>query len=159
MLQRGIFLSFYVVKRWAMVFTLTGFYFGAIGRHCLFDGFDLMKSLKALMLIALLLAGFGGAAWAQQRWSPSFGVSRSAFWADLGAQRSQQLAQAQWLRLQRKYPSLLGSARPWFEETKISDLGVFVRIAIGPFTSKQAASAVCHEFIRNGDSCMVKIRR
>lgn len=114
-----------------------------------------MKSLKALMIAALLILGGNGA----RAQAPFLDVYRTVFWVDLGAVRGKQRAEAEWRRLQGKYAYLLGSAYPWFEEAKINDLGVFVRIVTGPFASRQTANAVCHEIIRRGDTCMVKMRR
>jgi len=114
--------------------------------------------IKGLPLAGLILLGGVNGAWAQERWTPSWDTNRSVFWADLGSARSKYSAQGEWMRLQRKYAYLFGGASPWFEETRVANLGVFVRITVGPFASKQAATAICSEIIRNGDTCMVKIR-
>ena len=91
---------------------------------------------------------------------PSIGdLNRSIFWAQLSTTRSRESAQSEWIRLRAKYGYLLDGRSPWLRETDIANLGKYVSILIGPFTSRNAITVLCTEIARNGDICQVKKRR
>jgi hypothetical protein len=72
----------------------------------------------------------------------------------LAAVGSQEAAQAEWQRLARKYPELLGSRR--LEVSRFDRDGhVFWRVRTGGFTDSASASAFCSQIKAKGAACEV----
>ncbi len=72
----------------------------------------------------------------------------------LGAMASQQAADAEWQRLQRKMPDLLNGRSPLI--TKIERDGkTFYRIRTAGFTDAAQAKSFCSKIIAEGANCSV----
>lgn len=79
---------------------------------------------------------------------------RPAWRIQLGAVRALATAEAEWVRLQGKHRAALGD-RQLHLQTVALDSGTFIRIQTGPFDDQMAARAVCDDFRRQQQTCLV----
>jgi hypothetical protein len=75
----------------------------------------------------------------------------------LGAVRSEADAKAEWQRLAKKYPSLLGSLGFSVQKADLGAKGVFWRVRGGP-VSPDAGADICGKLKAAGQSCIVVAR-
>ena len=74
----------------------------------------------------------------------------------IGAFRSNGDAVAQWNRVQARIGDFLDDKTYHVEEADLGERGVYHRLRIGPFVSKDAASSFCAELKTRGQDCLVK---
>ena len=76
------------------------------------------------------------------------------FGIQLGALRSEQQADALWLRLTQKFPGLLGSLSHRVVSYDSGARGVFYRLQAGPMPTKSTAQDFCVQLKRQGQDCI-----
>lgn len=73
----------------------------------------------------------------------------------IGAVRSRDAAQREWLRMKRKNPDILGGLQLFIQQVNIRDKGVFHRIQAGPLPDKILAELACGSLKSRGLGCLV----
>ena len=73
----------------------------------------------------------------------------------LGAVRNPDAARAQWARLKREQPDLLGKLTAVAVRADLGDKGIFYRIEAGPLNDAAAADRLCGELKRRDLGCAV----
>lgn len=73
----------------------------------------------------------------------------------LAAHREQAQATAEWTKLQKKFPEVLGSLSPTYERADLGDRGIFIRVQAGPFNDRAAAQSTCDRLKAGGQACAV----
>ena len=82
--------------------------------------------------------------------------SSGQYVVQLASLRRESAVQAEWGKLQKKLPKLLGSAMMLMEKAEISGAGVHYRLQTGPFPTKAAADRLCQKLKVSGRDCLVK---
>ena len=82
--------------------------------------------------------------------------SSGQYVVQLASLRRESAVQAEWGKLQKKLPKLLGSATMLMEKAEISGAGVRYRLQTGPFPTKAAADRLCQKLKVSGRDCLVK---
>lgn len=82
--------------------------------------------------------------------------SSGQYVVQLASLRRESAVQAEWGKLQKKLPKLLGSATMLMEKADISGAGVRYRLQTGPFPTKAAADRLCQKLKVSGRDCLVK---
>lgn len=78
------------------------------------------------------------------------------FGLHLGSYRELPAAERGWGILKERYPSLLGSLRPFNSEFRTGDTrGAFVRLVAGPFLTREAAAKACGDLAARRQFCQV----
>ncbi len=73
----------------------------------------------------------------------------------LSSVRSEPDARAEWTRLQRHYPEVLGPRSLLTKSVDLSGQGTFIRVLAGPFRGRVTVRSLCKYFERNGQYCAV----
>jgi len=76
----------------------------------------------------------------------------------IAAFRDQVQAAAGFARLRTAYPDLIVGLTPDVEEADLGDRGIYYRLRVGAFATKDAASALCTRLKGRGQDCIVKER-
>ena len=87
---------------------------------------------------------------------PVVQLSSGQYVVQLASLRRESAVQAEWGKLQKKLPKLLGSATMLMEKAEISGAGVRYRLQTGPFPTKAAADRLCQKLKVSGRDCLVK---
>jgi hypothetical protein len=83
-------------------------------------------------------------------------VESDAYVVQLAALQSEADAQAQFLRLQTKYSSVLGEHQPLIRRKDQGDRGIFFALQVGPFGAKSEADQLCDLLKSAGGKCFVQ---
>ena len=84
------------------------------------------------------------------------GSDESTGWlVQISAQRSSELAKADWRRLVRKHGSVLGNLQHVIVRADLGTRGVFYRLRVAGVGSKQAAHVICTSIRSSGDPCFI----
>lgn len=78
----------------------------------------------------------------------------SAAYVQLSSQRSEDAARSAFAALQRKFPSILGSAVADIQQANLGSKGVYYRARVGAPT-KEAAVALCEQLRSAGGDCLI----
>lgn len=78
-----------------------------------------------------------------------------AFQVQLSALRSQEAAQSAWTRIQSSAPDLFNGAELDIQRADLGAKGVFYRLRVGAFDSREAAKDFCADVQAAGKDCMV----
>ncbi len=78
----------------------------------------------------------------------------SAAYVQLSSQRSEDAARSAFAALQRKFPSILGSAVADIQQADLGSKGVYYRARVGAPT-KEAAVALCEQLRSAGGDCLI----
>ena len=81
--------------------------------------------------------------------------ARAGWLLQISAQRSSQLAQADWQRLVGKYGQRLGNMPHYIVRADLGSRGIFYRLRVAGFHSKHAALGMCSSIKSGGDVCFV----
>jgi cell division protein FtsN len=76
----------------------------------------------------------------------------------IAAFRDQVQAAAGFARLRTAYPDLIVGLTPDVEEADLGDRGIYYRLRIGAFATKDAAATLCTRLKGRGQDCLVKER-
>ena len=74
----------------------------------------------------------------------------------LSATRSRAIARQTYTNLQKKYPLELQSRDPLIFRADLGAKGIFYRVNVGGFSSKENANEFCNALKAKGASCLVK---
>ena len=81
---------------------------------------------------------------------------REDFMVQLAASRSRALARGVYSNLQGNYNDLLGQRNPLILRVDLGDKGIFYRVNVPGFESRNAASAFCTNLKSRGQDCLVR---
>ena len=81
---------------------------------------------------------------------------REDFMVQLAASRSRALARGVYSNLQGNYSDLLGQRNPLILRVDLGDKGIFYRVNVPGFESRNAASAFCTNLKSRGQDCLVR---
>lgn len=73
----------------------------------------------------------------------------------LASLKSEEAASAEWRRLQRRFPDLLGGLEATLLRAQLSDQSVFYRLQAGPVASRAAAEELCTRLREQKQQCLV----
>ena len=82
-------------------------------------------------------------------------VAGNGYLVQVSSQRSMEQAQASYADIQRRYPSVLGSLNPIIQEADLGTKGVYYRVRVGPWASRDQAIQVCESLKTAGGNCFV----
>ena len=95
-----------------------------------------------------------------QTQTPAPVITRSAarddFMVQLAASRSRALARGVYSGLQNNYSDLLGQRNPLILRVDLGDKGIFYRVNVPGFESRNAASSFCANLKSRGQDCLVR---
>ncbi len=74
----------------------------------------------------------------------------------VGAFRSDEEAQGYFDKMKRDFGNLVGEKAPDVQRADLGQRGIFYRLRIGPFNSKDLASGYCAQLKQRGQDCLVK---
>ena len=83
-------------------------------------------------------------------------VARDDFMVQLAASRSRALARGVYSGLQNNFSDLLGQRNPLILRVDLGDKGIFYRVNVPGFESRNAASAFCANLKSRGQDCLVR---
>ena len=81
---------------------------------------------------------------------------REDFMVQLAASRSRALARGVYSNLQGNYSDLLGQRNPLILRVDLGDKGIFYRVNVPGFESRNAAGAFCSNLKSRGQDCLVR---
>jgi cell division protein FtsN len=73
----------------------------------------------------------------------------------VSSQRSQDQAEAAFADLQQRYGSVLGGLNSSIQRADLGEKGVYYRVRVGPWTSREEAVSVCEALQGAGGTCFV----
>jgi cell division septation protein DedD len=73
----------------------------------------------------------------------------------LASLKTQDAAQATWLRVQDRYAALLGGVQGRVERADLGERGIYYRVQAGPFPSRETAAEVCRQLKAQGQNCLI----
>ena len=76
----------------------------------------------------------------------------------IAAFREQQLAEAEFRLLKKKFPDLIVQGTPDIQKADLGDKGIYYRLRVGPYASKAEADAACAALKARGQECLVRKR-
>ena len=82
-------------------------------------------------------------------------AARAGWLLQISAQRSSQQADADWRRLVGKHGARLGRLPHFIVRANLGSRGVFYRLRVAGFQSKQAAQGMCSAIMSGGDVCFI----
>lgn len=85
-------------------------------------------------------------------------VSSGNFVVQVASSPSREAVQTTWSRLQARYSDLLGRRSPDIETADLGARGIYHRLRIGYFPSRDSATALCSQLKARGQDCLVKTR-
>ena len=83
-------------------------------------------------------------------------VAREDFMVQLAASRSRALARGVYSGLQNNFSDLLGQRNPLILRVDLGDKGIFYRVNVPGFESRNAATAFCANLKSRGQDCLVR---
>lgn len=81
---------------------------------------------------------------------------RQDYMVQLAASRSRALARGVYSNLQTNYNDLLGRRDPLILRVDLGDRGIFYRVNVPGFASREAANAFCANLKKRGQDCLVR---
>lgn len=82
-------------------------------------------------------------------------TASGGFLVQLSAQRSMEQAQAAYAKAQQDFASVLGSLPPQIQEADLGAKGIYFRVRVGPWATRDEAIGVCESLKAVGGSCFV----
>ena len=73
----------------------------------------------------------------------------------LSAVRTEQAAKAEWARLLKSQPDVLGALEMVIQRADLGDKGIFYRVRAGWFASRAEAKAICSELATRNVGCLI----
>lgn len=91
--------------------------------------------------------------------TPAAAPAATGAWVvQIGAFRDTTRANTEWAGVQRKHPSILGSASADIQRADLGDRGIWYRLRASGFASKDAANSACAALKAAGTDCLVRKR-
>jgi cell division septation protein DedD len=87
--------------------------------------------------------------------APPATAASGGFLVQLSAQRSMDEAQSAYAAAQQRYPSVLSSLTAQIQEADLGAKGIFYRVRVGPWESRDDAIKVCEALKAEGGNCFV----
>jgi cell division septation protein DedD len=73
----------------------------------------------------------------------------------VSSQRTREEAESSWNAMRERYASVLGSLQPSIQQADLGEKGVFHRVRVGPWPTREKAIEVCEALKAAGGSCFV----
>lgn len=73
----------------------------------------------------------------------------------ISSQRSMDDAQSSWAAVKRRYPLVLGAMEPNIQQADLGAKGIYYRVRVGPWASREEAVQVCESLRAAGGDCLV----
>lgn len=89
---------------------------------------------------------------------PAQAAATGKFVVQIAAFRDRPGAEGEFAELQAAHPDLLGSLRSDIERADLGDRGIYFRLRVGPFETKDAAASLCTRLKGRGQDCIVRER-
>ena len=83
-------------------------------------------------------------------------TNASVYIVQLSASRSMQQARTNFMGLRKKFPDLLQDREPMVQRADLGEKGIFFRLGIGGFDSRDAAKRFCNRLKAGGQDCLVR---
>lgn len=83
-------------------------------------------------------------------------AGRQDFMVQLAASRSRALARGVYANLQKQYDDILGRRDPLFLRVDLGDRGIFYRVNVPGFATRNAANQFCDNLKKRGQDCLVR---
>lgn len=83
-------------------------------------------------------------------------AARQDFMVQLAASRSRALARGVYSNLQKNYNDVLGRRDPLILRVDLGDKGIFYRVNVPGFASREAATVFCANLKKRGQDCLVR---
>jgi cell division protein FtsN len=85
--------------------------------------------------------------------APSGGAA--GYRVQVSSQKSMEQAHASYAAMKRRYPSVLGSMQADIQQADLGSKGIFYRVRVGPWGTRDEAIEVCEALKAAGGSCFV----
>lgn len=82
-------------------------------------------------------------------------VASGGYLVQISSQRSMEQAQAAYASAQKRFPALLGSLTPQIQQADLGAKGIYYRVKVGPWGTRDEAIKVCESLKAAGGSCLV----
>ncbi len=82
-------------------------------------------------------------------------VVGDGYLVQISSQRSVDQAQSSYADIQKRYPSVLGKLNPVIQEADLGTKGIYYRVRVGPWASRDDAIKVCESLKAAGGNCFV----
>ena len=82
-------------------------------------------------------------------------TASEGYLVQISSQRSAEQAQSAYADAQRRFPSLLGSLTPQIQQADLGAKGIYYRVKVGPWATRDEAVKVCESLKAAGGSCLV----
>lgn len=76
-------------------------------------------------------------------------------WIQLAALRDESAIEAEWARLVKRHPAVLGTLERRVERVDLGAKGIWYRVQAGAFSDRPSADAACRTLLGQGGSCKV----
>jgi hypothetical protein len=87
--------------------------------------------------------------------APATPAAEEGWIVQVSSQRTVEEAQSAWNAMRDRYASVLGSLQPSIQRADLGEKGVFHRVRIGPWSTREEAIEVCEALKAAGGSCFV----
>jgi hypothetical protein len=82
-------------------------------------------------------------------------VASGGYLVQISSERSMEQAQSAYAAAQRRFPSLLGSLDPQIQQADLGAKGIYYRVKVGPWETRDEAVKVCESLRAAGGNCIV----
>jgi hypothetical protein len=83
-------------------------------------------------------------------------ATSGAYVVQVSSVKGAELASKDWEKMLNKYGDLLKSLRPDIQMADLGSKGVYYRLRIGPFDTKEGATRLCNSLKARGQDCLVR---
>jgi hypothetical protein len=82
-------------------------------------------------------------------------TATGGYLVQISSQRTMEQAQSAYAAAQKRFPSLLGSLTPQIQEADLGAKGIYYRVKVGPWATRDEAVKVCESLRAAGGSCLI----
>jgi hypothetical protein len=82
-------------------------------------------------------------------------TSGEGYLVQVSSQRSREQAEASFADMQRRYASVLGNLTGSVQEANLGEQGIYYRVRVGPWATRDEATSVCEALLGAGGTCFV----
>jgi cell division protein FtsN len=87
--------------------------------------------------------------------APAAPSAKQGYLVQLSAVRTEEAAKAEWSRLVKKFPDVLGGLEPVIVRADLGAKGIYYRVRGGWFSTRAEAKAICDELMGRNVGCIV----
>jgi hypothetical protein len=86
---------------------------------------------------------------------PTPTTASGGYLVQISSQRTMEQAQSAYAAAQKRFPSLLGPLTPQIQQTDLGAKGIYYRVKVGPWATRNEAVKVCESLRAAGGSCLI----